>query len=225
MTTQSGDAARIKDQVAQIKSAGFNHRQENTTTSKLDSLHPHARPLAITGLEDRRVDMVDPEAWAAMLDCGRRGDRWPLLLIGQPGTGKTYAAACMIDRVYGSRKFRTITQLCCELIAVQNGEREYGHMTDTPEKWWRRWQEISIAVLDDMGARERVSDFHYETVKRAIDDRKGKPTIITTNLEVSAIAKTYDDRIASRLAGGTIVRFKGDDRRLAATTSEAVQHG
>ena len=137
-----------------------------------------------------------------------------MVLIGPAGTGKTCAALCVLDRV-AQRRYWTVQTLCEELIAVQNGLREYGEQTDRPHWWWRRYRELECVVVDELAARERVSDFQYETVKRAIDERQENPAVFISNLDLERIAKAYDDRIASRLAGGTVIHFNGDDLRLA----------
>jgi DNA replication protein DnaC len=136
-----------------------------------------------------------------------------MTLTGEAGTGKTCAALCVLDHVQ-ARRYWTMPALCEELIAVQNGEKEYGMQPDTLRRWWGRYPSLDCVVVDELGSRERVSDFHYEVLQRAIDLRYAKPTIFISNLRVSDLAKVYDDRIASRLAGGTIIQFPPGDRRL-----------
>ena len=57
-----------------------------------------------------------------------------------------------------------------------------------------------------------VSDHHYETIKRCIDDRHGKPLVCISNLNMKELAGVYDDRVASRISAGTIVVTEGDRR-------------
>ena len=165
------------------------------------------------GIPPHDVGLVASHYWEAILRCIMAEAPWPLVMLGEAGTGKTCAALCVIDWL-ANRKYWTMVSLCEELIAVQNGLREYGEQEDNPHWWWRRYKELDCVVVDELAAREKVSDFQYETLKRAIDDRHGRPAIFISNLELSEIAKAYDDRIASRLAGGTIIRFTGGDRRL-----------
>ena len=73
---------------------------------------------------------------------------------------------------------------------------------------------MPFVILDEIGGRDRVSDHHYEAVKTLLDVRQGKPLMVLSNLGLSEIEKVYDDRIASRLATGTIVRVDAKDRRL-----------
>ena len=70
----------------------------------------------------------------------------------------------------------------------------------------------NVVVLDEVGTRQTVSDFQYETFKRAIDEREGKPAVFIANVDLSAIGRLFDARIASRLSAGTIVQTEGDRR-------------
>lgn len=154
-------------------------------------------------------------SWDAMLDCAVVGGPWPLVFVGDVGTGKTCAALSLLDWVAGSRRYFTVADLCDELIAVQGGQREYGQRKDTVVHWWERFKSVACVVVDELGARTKVSDFQYESVKRAIDLREDRPAVFITNLTLDELAKVYDDRIASRLAGGTVIQFDGEDRRIA----------
>jgi DNA replication protein DnaC len=79
------------------------------------------------------------------------------------------------------------------------------------------WDEIArcpLVVLDELGARERVSDWSYDCVKRLLDEREGKPLLAVSNLDPEALTRVYDDRIASRLTQGAVQFVGGPDRRL-----------
>lgn len=148
-----------------------------------------------------------------MTACAENGAGWPLVLIGDVGSGKTCAALCLLDRC-GNRRYRTVAEVCEELIEIQAGRREHGQQQDTVVRWWTRWREAGLTVLDELGSRDRVSDFQYETVKRAIDERRDGPAIFISNLSLDRLEKVYDDRVASRLAAGTVIQFAGADRRI-----------
>ncbi|TPV94837.1 MAG: hypothetical protein B7733_12945 [Myxococcales bacterium FL481] len=136
------------------------------------------------------------------------------MFVGAAGTGKTCAALCVLDWAACGRKYWTMAELCTELISVQAGEREYGQVTDSPRWWWERYAERGLVCIDEIGARENVSDFHYETLKRAMDSREGKPVVLISNEPIDRLARIYDDRVASRMAGGTVIEFGGPDQRL-----------
>jgi hypothetical protein len=104
------------------------------------------------------------------------------------------------------------------LIRAQRGDLASSTgSTVFPETIWTRLQDAPLVVLDEPGCRTQVNDFHYETVKRVIDCRYGLPLIVISNHGLDEIARLYDDRVASRLAAGTVVKLEGADRRLAKT--------
>lgn len=140
---------------------------------------------------------------------------WPLVLIGPAGTGKTCAALCLVDHAHG--RYWTAGDLCGLLIRAQDGRYEwsnggYGGKWH-PEDVWGWIATAPLVALDEIGTRA-VSDFAYETVKRVIDEREGKPLVVISNADLAALGRLYDDRIVSRLAAGTVVELAGDDRRL-----------
>jgi len=144
---------------------------------------------------------------------------WPLLIHGPAGRGKTCAALLLLD--YSSGWYRTVPDLADELIEIAAGVRktagaagEGGGLTITQSTFWERIEKQPLIVLDELGAKMSVSDHHYTAVKRLLDRRERKPLIVLSNLSPTEIATVYDDRIASRVASGTVVKLGGKDRRL-----------
>lgn len=143
---------------------------------------------------------------------------WPLFIYGCAGTGKTCAALCLLD--YCGGEYWTASSLCSALIEssqgrlFHQGEAGRDRYRVYPEQLWSTIRRSSLVVLDELGIRQ-VSDHHYESVKRVIDDRDGRPLITISNHGIAEIAQLYDDRVASRLAAGTIVQVLGRDQRLA----------
>jgi hypothetical protein len=141
---------------------------------------------------------------------------WPLFCHGPAGVGKTCAGLLLCD--YAGGRYLTTYELAESLIRSQQGrllwyQNGYG-TTIHPEKFWEYLVKDAVVVLDELGARSNVSDFHYESVKRLIDCREGKPLVVLSNLNLDRIEKLYDDRVASRLSAGTVVKLLGEDRRL-----------
>jgi DNA replication protein DnaC len=142
---------------------------------------------------------------------------WPLLLFGSAGSGKTCVGLCIGDMA----SYR-INSLFCDLpglCLLLNQIRTSGLWTTgypprvrSEPDVWREWAHAGLAVLDEIGARAVVSDHHFETLKRALDLREGKPAVYISNLDPAQLTALYDDRIASRLASGTVVRLSGDRR-------------
>ena len=111
-----------------------------------------------------------------------------LLLYGPVGTGKTYYAACiankLIDNGYSvlMTNFPTLTN---KLQGMYEGKQEYISSLN----------KYDLLILDDLGA-ERQSEYMQELVFNVIDSRyrTGLPVIITTNLTADEIKHPQDVR-------------------------------
>jgi DNA replication protein DnaC len=162
--------------------------------------------------------MIPAPAREAVRACVRAATPWPLLIQGPVGTGKTCAALVLLDHTPGGLYYST-GELCDTLIRAQQGRLEWSHEgrggTRWPEQVWSDLAKAPLVVLDELGARERVSDAHYDAVKRLLDERHGTPLLLLSNHDLGALALLYDDRIASRIGGGTVCRLDGPDRRQA----------
>ena len=162
----------------------------------------------------RDVEMVAEPVREAVRRCAAGDSPWPLVLVGPAGTGKTCAILSLLDRVCGQTRYWAEPEACAQLIDAAAGRLHGGGAYDiTVAGWWQRWRDAAMAALDDIGGRT-ISDHRYETLKRCLDTRTGKPTVYATNMTLAQIDKLYDDRIASRLAGGTVVYVTGQDRRV-----------
>lgn len=174
--------------------------------------------LSVVPSFDRDIALIGDGVRSGIRDCITGKSGWPLYLHGPAGTGKTCAALALIDWVNGG-EYWTANGLCSALIQSQNGRLEWTHEgrggAIWPEGFWRRMALTPLVVLDELGGRDRVSDHHYETVKTMFDVRHGKPLVVTSNLDIVRIETIYDDRVASRLSAGTVVKLDGKDRRLS----------
>ncbi|MDM8008614.1 MAG: hypothetical protein QUV05_20945 [Phycisphaerae bacterium] len=140
---------------------------------------------------------------------------WPLFIFGGVGTGKTCACLCLLDAAGGGCHFKTFPELCNDIIAAGKGDLwndNTGYRMSVHD-YWHVWRNSRLTVLDEIGARQQVSDFAYETLKLAIDTREGKCCVFTSNIGPDDLARIYDDRIASRLTTGTVLELGGADRR------------
>jgi DNA replication protein DnaC len=158
---------------------------------------------------------------AAMRACVTGEAPWPLFAFGGAGVGKTCAALYLCDRVHGPCMYRDYAALCEELRQAKMGELwTSGTHEDSrvwPEDVWGRWAAAALAVLDEIGTRNVVTDHQYETLKTALDRRERRPLVLLSNLQLDDIARVFDDRIASRCAAGTVVHVVGPDQRLGDT--------
>jgi len=120
-----------------------------------------------------------------------------ILFYGSAGRGKTHLAAAigsaLLEKWHGKDKFRVMfTDYGMLLDAIKdsfNGVRSEGEVLDP-------FMTAPVLILDDLGARRRVSDWSHDMVTRLIDYRyahlKNGLLIVTTNRgpEASAIGGT-----------------------------------
>lgn len=134
-----------------------------------------------------------------------------LLLYGPVGTGKTYYAACIANKLINNGYDVLMTnfaRISNELSKSFEGRQAF---IDSLNRY-------SLLVIDDLGA-ERKSEYMQEIVFNIIDSRyrSGKPFIITTNLTADEIKKPQEmaysriyDRILERCFP---VKVDGSSRR------------
>ncbi len=168
----------------------------------------------------RCLSEVDPSLRGELRRLAVGESPWPLFLHGLPGRGKTAAVLCLLDHAQGRTRYHTAADLADLLIRAQQGrlwdEEDRDQVTVWPSDFWAALRKASLVALDEIGARNVVSDHHYECVKRVLDERHGLPLAVVSNLDLGEIGRLYDARIASRLAAGTVVHLKGRDRRVPA---------
>lgn len=132
-----------------------------------------------------------------------------LLLSGATGTGKTHvsmaiaAGACEreADVIYGS------VQTLLHVLEAEHFGRADGDTEKT-------LIDCDLLILDDLGT-EFSSPFYTSALYALINGRMlaGRPTIISTNLDVKAIYEHYGEQIASRLITYEPLVFVGSDVR------------
>jgi DNA replication protein DnaC len=128
-------------------------------------------------------------------------------MTGPAGSGKTSTAICILDGIGGGCEYRTIERIISIIMDRSRIQQPVG-------PYWDSWHGRSCTVVDEIGSRTEVKNLEYETLIRAIDERIGKPAIYISNCKVQDLARIYDDRIASRLASGTIIVFPDYDMRV-----------
>lgn len=118
-----------------------------------------------------------------------------LILYGDVGTGKTFAAACVANALIDKGYPCLVTNFARIANTVQG--------TFDKQDYYDDLNRFALIVIDDLSA-ERKTEFMQEIVYNVIDSRyrAGKPLIITTNLtskELKNPADITNQRTFSRI--------------------------
>ncbi len=136
-----------------------------------------------------------------------------LLFSGDTGLGKTFLSAC-IARSVADGGYSVVYETATHLFAALERAKFSGSEED--RRSVVKYTACDLLIVDDLGT-EMPGQFVTAALYSLINDRMlaGKPTIISTNLNVEDLAKRYSPQIASRLRGGfTRVPFLGEDIRV-----------
>ena len=150
-----------------------------------------------------------------IVKCKRYADAWDnmrrensgLLLWGNTGNGKTFAAACIANELID----RGIPAMITSFPRILNAGYDKQEIIEQVHYY-------PLMVIDDLGA-ERSSEYALETVYTVIDERykTKKPLIVTTNLTLGELCKPKNmdyQRIYDRiLEMCTPLAFKGESMR------------
>lgn len=135
-----------------------------------------------------------------------------LILIGDVGTEKTYAAGCIANALID----RMIPVLLVRVVDVLSHlQGSYGK---DREIYYERLTRPELLILDDLGS-ERDTDFARECIYAVIERRLAtkKPMIITTNIPLERLENPVDvgeSRIYSRILEACVpILFDGEDVR------------
>lgn len=111
-----------------------------------------------------------------------------LLMWGNVGTGKSFAAACIANYLLEHYTSVIMTSFVKILEVIQSGEEQEA-------KLMKKIAESRLVIFDDLGA-ERNTDYALEKVYNIIDSRyrSGKPMILTTNLSIEEMKAETDIR-------------------------------
>lgn len=138
-----------------------------------------------------------------------------LLFTGNTGLGKTFISGCIANEMINKGKnvlYQTSPVMLDTIIDYRFGKTDgsiYNSLLD-----------VDLLIIDDLGT-ECMNNMKFSELFNVINTRllnqnkKVTKTIISTNLNIQNLFKTYDERIVSRLIGNyDICRFFGDDIRL-----------
>lgn len=135
-----------------------------------------------------------------------------LLLFGDVGTGKTYAAGCIANALID----KEVSVLMVGVYDMVN--RMQGNFGADRDSYMTSLMRPELLILDDLGA-ERNTSFGKERVFDVINRRRltGKPMIITTNIPIVTMQKAAsldERRIYDRILEACVpIRFDGENFR------------
>ncbi len=167
--------------------------------------------------------VIPREAMSIVYECCKRfAESFPnvqssLLLKGGTGLGKTYLSAC-VARVVAEKAYSVCYDTASTAMEAFE-KRKFAKDQEEAEKAEEhvsRMLSCDLMILDDLGT-ELVTAVTVNALYTLINTRliKGKPMIISTNLEPEELQKKYSPQIFSRINGEFVrLTFAGEDIRL-----------
>lgn len=167
--------------------------------------------------------VIPREAMSIVYECCKRfAESFPnvqssLLLKGGTGLGKTYLSAC-VARVVAEKAYSVCYDTASTAMEAFE-KRKFAKDQEEAEKaeeHVNRMLSCDLMILDDLGT-ELVTAVTVNALYTLINTRliKGKPMIISTNLEPEELQKKYSPQIFSRINGEFVrLTFAGEDIRL-----------
>lgn len=141
-------------------------------------------------------------------------ERYNLLLMGNPGTGKSHLCATIGRTLKGhgfTVAFITTGSLLSKIKATYNkgaGKSEEDIINDV--------KKFDLFILDDLGSEAKgKDDWSKKTLFEIVNSRIGKPTIYSSNLNDKTLPDAIGERVFSRLYNNTkfIDMFTDDYRK------------
>ena len=140
-----------------------------------------------------------------------------LLFTGTTGLGKTFLSSCIAKEIIQRDKtvlYQTAPIMLDTIIDYKFNKNASSDLT------YKNLFDVDLLIIDDLGT-ESLNNIKFTELFNIINTRllnqnnKCLKTIISTNLSLPILNKTYGERITSRLIGNyNICRFFGDDIRF-----------
>ena len=125
-----------------------------------------------------------------------------LILMGSAGTGKSYLAQAVVNRVLkngGLALYVTANRLFSAFYSHRLGEA-----VDLES-----YYDVPLLAIDDLGTEIMTKNVTIEYFYNLINERetRGNATVIATNLDPQSFVARYGDRIYSRLFSKTSAKY------------------
>ena len=140
-----------------------------------------------------------------------------LLFTGNTGLGKTFLSSCIAKEIIQKDKTVLYQTAPIMLDMIIDYKFNKNNQVDTT---YKNLLDVDLLIIDDLGT-ESLNNIKFTELFNIINTRllnqnnKCLKTIISTNLSLPILNKTYGERITSRLIGNyNICRFFGEDIRF-----------
>ena len=134
-----------------------------------------------------------------------------ILLLGTPGTGKTFNLECITSDLIS----RDIGVIFTTAFEFNEQCRKYHCSQDNV---LTDFIDTEVLIIDDLGSEPMLNNVTVEYLYNIIDSRQryNKATLISSNLELNTLLSRYGERTFSRLNNinlGLTINVLGDDLR------------
>ena len=142
-----------------------------------------------------------------------------LLFTGNTGLGKTFMSNCIANELIKKGK-NVLYQTAPVLLETVIDNKMNKYKTSSQDNFYKNVLETDLLIIDDLGTEclnsMKLSELFTILNTRLLNlNNKVTKTIISTNLNINNIFKSYEERIGSRIAGFyDIYYFFGDDLRF-----------
>ena len=150
-------------------------------------------------------------------------DEKNLIFTGNTGVGKTFLSNCIANEILKLGK--TVLYQTSPVMFDEINEAKFGK-ENSKFDLYENILNVDLLIIDDLGT-EKITDSKITELFTIINTRllnqnhKITKTIISTNLTLDELFKTYTTRIGSRLAGTyRFLRFFGEDLRFKKNKKE-----
>ena len=169
----------------------------------------------IEELEYNRFEHLEDAFLGELGTCDFISKRQNIVMIGNPGTGKTHLAAAIADYIVRETEctavFRSLHSILQAIKSTYGGDAGF-----TESDVLQLFTSPDLLIIDEVGAT-KSSEFELATLFAIINTRyeNNSPTVVITNLEAAELKSAIGDRCTDRLreGGGRAIAFNWESKR------------